>query len=79
MKWLYDKVKNKPSLRLIITVYNILRTSFTYELPFCFFGVLKVYSWIRVFRDKVNEKLAHPRLVLLETRSKGLPKGLGTS
>jgi len=52
MKWLYDKVKNKPSLRLIR-----LRTSFTYELPLCLFGVLKVDSWFRVFRDKVNEKL----------------------
>jgi len=41
MKWLYDKVKKKPSLRLIITMYNVLRTSFTYELPLCLFGVLK--------------------------------------
>ena len=57
MKWLYDKVKKKPSLRLIITMYNVLRTSFTYELPLCLFGVLKGDSWFRVFRDKVNEKL----------------------
>ena len=30
MKWLYDKVEKKLSLRLTITMYNILRTTFTY-------------------------------------------------